>query len=130
MSLQRNNINDYRNLILLSLSVVCICVLVAFLSDIALPLPENEKGIKTEEGTITNCYIEHLNRAGFRYYVSFSISGKNKKYSANFNSEKALDSWNKICHEKSNIKFEYVAKSVLFRPQISYMVIASSVQTF
>lgn len=128
MNLRKSNNNDYRKLLKLLFGVTCVCVLVAFLSGVNLPLPEGEEGIKKGEGMVTYCHIERLNRSGYRYYIYFSVNGDGRKYSANFNSKGVLEFLSKACQEKNRIRFEYAAKRTLFRPQITYFFTISSVQ--
>lgn len=128
MSLRKSNNNDYGKLLTLLLVVTCTCILVAFLSGVNLPLPEDEEGIKKGEGMVTYCHIERLNRSGYRYYIYFNVKGDNRKYSANFNSKDVLGFLSKTCQEKNRIRFEYAAQRTLFRPQITYFFTISSIQ--
>lgn len=128
MILRKSNNNDYGRLLKLLLGAAFACALVAFLSGVNLPLPEDEEGIKKGEGMITYCHIERLNRSGYRYYIYFNVNGDNRKYSSNFNSKDVLEFLSKTCQEKNRIKFEYAAKRTLFRPQITYFFTISSIQ--
>ena len=120
--------NNYRPLLRFLIPVVSTCLLIAFLSDVKLPLPDSEQGIRYREGVVAHCDIESLSRSGYRYFISIRISGDSKTFSANFNRKDTYNFLTQICNQKSRIKFEYIARRFLFRPQISYVFKISTVE--